>query len=45
MWLGEEGFRDLSQVDPAADQLLDAAMDQDLSDEWFKKKGRSKVAE
>ena len=40
---GDEGFRDLSQVDPAADNLLDEAMDKDKSDEWFKRKGRSKV--
>jgi len=42
-FVGDEGFRDLSQVDPAADQLLEEAMDKDKSDEWFKKKGRSKV--
>jgi len=42
-FVGDEGFRDLSQVDPAADKLLEEAMDKDKSDEWFKKKGRSKV--
>jgi len=42
-FVGDEGFRDLSQVDPAADDLLDEAMNKDKSDEWFKKKGRSKV--
>eukprot|EP00088_Acartia_fossae_P005937 TRINITY_DN12693_c0_g1_i1.p1 TRINITY_DN12693_c0_g1~~TRINITY_DN12693_c0_g1_i1.p1 ORF type:complete len:310 (+),score=91.19 TRINITY_DN12693_c0_g1_i1:38-931(+) len=42
-FVGDEGFRDLSQVDPAADNLLEEAMDKDKSDEWFKRKGRSKV--
>ena len=43
--VGDEGFRDLSKVDPHGDDLLVKAMDEDKSDEWFNKKGRSKVAE
>jgi len=42
-FVGDEGFRDLSQVDPKADTLLEEAIQMDKSDEWFKKKGRSKV--
>ena len=38
----DEGFRDLSQVDPKGDQLLDEAMEEDKSDEWFQKKGKTK---
>ena len=32
-------------MDPDADQLLDAAMAGDKSNEWFAKKGRVKVEE
>ena len=32
-FVGEAGFRDLSQVDPDADRLLSEAMDQDKSNE------------
>ena len=42
---GDEGFRDLSQVDPLGDELLIKAMDEDKSDEWFNKKGRTKLSE
>ncbi|ODN06483.1 Glyoxalase domain-containing protein 4 [Orchesella cincta] len=38
-FVGDEGFRDLSQVDPAGDQLLEDAIAADKSDEWFAKKG------
>jgi len=44
-FVGDEAFRELSQVDPEADKLLDAALEADKSDEWFKRKGRSKVTE
>jgi len=43
-FVGAEAFRELSQVDPAADKLLDEAIANDKSDEWFAKKGREKVA-
>jgi len=44
-WVGDEAFRELSKVDPQADSLLEAALEADKSDEWFKKKGRAKVEE
>ena len=42
---GDEGFKDLSQFDPLGDELLIKAMDEDKSDEWFNKKGRTKLSE
>ena len=42
-FVGSEAFRQLSQVDPDADKLLDEAIANDKSDEWFAKKGREKV--
>lgn len=42
-FVGDEGFRDLSQVDPKADDLLNKAMTEDKSDEWFEKKGKTKA--
>lgn len=42
-FVGDEGFRDLSQVDPKADELLNKAMEADKSDEWFEKKGKTKA--
>jgi len=44
-FVGDEAFRELSQVDPDADKLLDTAMAGDKSNEWFAKKGRAKVEE
>jgi lactoylglutathione lyase len=41
-FVGDEAFRQLSQVDPEADSLLAAAMAADKSDEWFAKKGVTK---
>ncbi|CAG5122621.1 unnamed protein product [Candidula unifasciata] len=41
-FVGAEAFKELSQVDPAADDLLQKAIDADKSDEWFAKKGKSK---
>ena len=32
-----------TQVDPEAEKLLDEAIANDKSDEWFAKKGREKV--
>lgn len=42
-FVGDEGFRDLSQVDPKGEELLSEAMEKDKSNEWFLKKGRSKM--
>nr|XP_033777797.1 glyoxalase domain-containing protein 4 isoform X2 [Geotrypetes seraphini] len=36
-FVGDEAFRELSQVDPNGSHLLDAAMAADKSDEWFAK--------
>ncbi|XP_037072506.1 glyoxalase domain-containing protein 4-like isoform X2 [Pollicipes pollicipes] len=41
--VGAEGFAELSQVDPAADDLLQKAIDADKSDQWFAKKGGKKT--
>ena len=41
-FVGSEAFDELSQVDPEADELLDAAMAKDKSKEWFQKKGIEK---
>ncbi|CAG7726060.1 unnamed protein product, partial [Allacma fusca] len=41
-FVGDEAFRELSQIDPSAsDKLLDA-MAGDKSDDWFKKHGKEK---
>lgn len=37
-FVGDEGFRELSQLDISADQLLNQAIEDDKSDEWFAKK-------
>jgi len=42
-FVGAEAFKELSQVDPAGEKLLNDAIEGDKSDEWFKKKGRVKV--
>lgn len=42
-FVGDEAFRELSKVDPNADQLIDQAMKEDKSSEWFAKYGASKV--
>lgn len=44
-FVGDEAFRCLSQVDPEADCLLEAALEGDKSNEWFAKKGREKATE
>ena len=41
-FVGSEAFDELSQVDPKGDELLDAAMKEDKSKEWFQKKGIEK---
>jgi len=42
-FVGDEAFRELSQIDAQADALLSSALDNDKSDEWFAKKGKSKA--
>ena len=37
-FVGDEGFRDLSRVDPNGKKLLDEAMSKDKSDEWHEKR-------
>lgn len=39
-FVGDEGFKELSQVDPKAVELLDEAMDKDKSDLWHEKKAK-----
>jgi len=41
-FVGDEAFRELSQVDPAADKLLEDGLAADDSAEWYSKKGKSK---
>ena len=41
-FVGDEGFRELSQFDPDGSKLLDQAIAEDKSNEWFAKKGISK---
>jgi len=43
-FVGDEAFRELSQVDPTADALLDEGISKDNSDEWFAKKGKTKAS-
>ena len=43
-FVGDEGFADLSQVDPNGDKLLQEAMEADKSNEWYEKKKKSKEA-
>ncbi|XP_071522345.1 glyoxalase domain-containing protein 4-like isoform X2 [Panulirus ornatus] len=38
-FVGEEGFHELSQVDPKGNELLNEGIEKDKSDEWFAKKG------
>nr|CAG4641855.1 EOG090X09EK [Eurycercus lamellatus] len=42
-FVGDEAFRELSCLDPGADNLLSEALARDKSDEWFSKKGLSKA--
>ena len=41
-FVGDEAFRELSKVDPKAGELLDRALAEDKSNEWFTKKGKAK---
>ena len=41
-FVGDEGFRELSRVDPDAAKLLDKAISEDGSAAWYNKKGKQK---
>lgn len=43
-FVGDEAFKELSQVDTQADNLLNKAMDDDQSDKWFSRHGGKKAA-
>ncbi|XP_067651347.1 glyoxalase domain-containing protein 4-like [Haliotis asinina] len=43
-FVGDEAFRELSHVDPQADDLLTEAVSKDKSDEWFARKGKKKAS-
>jgi len=43
-FVGSEAFAELSQVDPKANDLLNKAIEEDKSDDWFSKKNRTKPA-
>lgn len=42
-FVGDEAFRELSQIDGTSNTELEKAIATDKSDEWFSKKGKSKV--
>uniref|UniRef100_A0A8C5B391 Glyoxalase domain containing 4 n=1 Tax=Gadus morhua TaxID=8049 RepID=A0A8C5B391_GADMO len=42
-FVGDEAFRELSKVDPNGNALLDKAMAEDKSEEWFAKHNRQKA--
>ncbi|KAM4700715.1 glyoxalase domain-containing protein 4 [Discoglossus pictus] len=41
-FVGDEAFKELSQIDPNADKLINDAMAADKSEEWFAKRNRQK---
>ena len=41
-FVGEEGFDDLSQVDPEGENLLQKALEEDKSKEWYQRKKLTK---
>ncbi|XP_056297103.1 glyoxalase domain-containing protein 4 [Pseudoliparis swirei] len=43
-FVGDKAFRELSKVDPEGKELLNKAMAEDKSDEWFAKNNRQKAA-
>uniref|UniRef100_A0A7N9ATD0 Glyoxalase domain containing 4 n=1 Tax=Mastacembelus armatus TaxID=205130 RepID=A0A7N9ATD0_9TELE len=43
-FVGDEAFRQLSKLDPKGNDLLDKAMAEDKSNEWFAKHNRQKAA-
>jgi len=44
-FVGDEAFRELSQVDPTADALINTAIQEDKSDEWFSSEGGKPAAQ
>ncbi|KAA0185086.1 Glyoxalase domain-containing protein 4, partial [Fasciolopsis buskii] len=42
-FVGDEAFRELSRIDPKADEILTDAIQSDKSDEWFDKKRGGKA--
>lgn len=42
-FVGDEGFRELSQVDPKANELIEKSIEEDKSEEWYQKKGIKKA--
>lgn len=42
-FVGDEGFRELSQVDPKANELIETSIAEDKSDDWFNSKKKSKA--
>ncbi|XP_035648109.1 glyoxalase domain-containing protein 4-like isoform X3 [Oncorhynchus keta] len=43
-FVGDEAFRQLSQMDPSGNALLDKAMAEDKSDDWFAKHNKQKAS-
>ncbi|KAM9801040.1 glyoxalase domain-containing protein 4 [Neosynchiropus ocellatus] len=43
-FVGDEAFRQLSMVDPKGNELLDKAISEDKSNEWFAKHNKQKAA-
>ncbi|XP_042771479.1 glyoxalase domain-containing protein 4 isoform X2 [Panthera leo] len=43
-FVGDEAFRELSEMDPEGSKLLDDAMAADKSDEWFAKQNKPKAS-
>lgn len=41
-FVGDEGFRELSQVDPEANEKIEKSIEEDKSEEWFQKKKKHK---
>lgn len=41
-YVGEEGFSELAQVDPKANELAEKSIAEDKSREWFERKGKTK---
>lgn len=41
-FVGDEGFRELSQVDPKANDLIETSIAEDKSDEWYASKNKIK---
>ncbi|CAI9740938.1 Hypothetical predicted protein [Octopus vulgaris] len=42
-FVGDEAFKELSKIDTNAPSLLDKAIEGDKSEEWFEKKGKTKI--